>query len=132
MPGIHSAETVADISKRLAAVSVMFAEGASADDIVAYMNWPEVIIGSEGSPIRHGVDELMPSARDFVSLMGTDVIFELVGPILASGDLASSMVAVRCNYPDRPPMVSNALYVWERRGTEWKVVREMLCSPPAD
>lgn len=120
----------AEIHGRLEVVSGLFARKASADEIVTYMCWPEVVIASDASPIRHGIDELLPSAREFVAGMGHDVVFEVIGSIVSSDQSASCLAYVKCLHEGQETSVSTALYVWERRDDDWKVIREMVCSAP--
>ena len=133
MPGVAPEDVTAVILQRFDAASRMFARGQGADDLVASVYWPEVLAVAEGVPnILRGMDDLLPFAREFVPQLGRDVTFSVDDPILASGDLASCLAQVRCRHQDRPDEVHRVLYIWQRRGDEWRVVQEMLCAGPID
>lgn len=117
----------AEMRKRFSAISEMYARGTDADELVGYLNWPDSIVVGEGTPLLRNRDELLPIARPFVVDMGRDVEFSICAPVLAAGNLASCLALITCRYPDRPAVRYYALYNWQQRGGEWKVVREMLC-----
>jgi hypothetical protein len=128
-PGAISEEANSAILQRLESASEMLARGAGADLIIASAYWPEIVAIAEGNPtIFRGMDEFLPFAREFVPQLGRNVEFAVNDPIVASGDLASSVVQATCRHHDRPDEVFRLIYVWQRRGNEWKIVQEMMCS----
>lgn len=119
------AEIIHDI---LDQASAMFASEKHADEIVDYLYWPEIIAVLEGDPtIFRGTRELLPFARQFVPQLGRNVDFHIDDPITISADMASAVVKVISHYEDKSDEINYALYVWQRREDDWKIIQEMLC-----
>ena len=122
-------DVVANIAERLRIAEEMFADGRGADAIVPFIYWPEIVAILERVPtVFRGIDMLLPFAREFVPSLGRNVTIELTDPILNSGDLVSSHVQIKAENGDESAAVYHALYIWQRRGGDWKIVHEMVCS----
>lgn len=120
-------DIAAVITRRFDAISAKFAAGTDADEILPFMNWPDAVVVSPSYPNQfNGSAELLPGAREYVIAMGRDVTFEITAPVLAGGDTATVVARITCRHEDRDDDVSYALYVWNRRGGEWKVAREAV------
>jgi ketosteroid isomerase-like protein len=117
------------IRARYRELSTKMANGVSAEDLMEFLYWPDVVVAGEGlGQVYRGVDALLPLAREFVKQMGSDCLWTAIDPIISSGDLASSVAQVTCRYGGEQPDANYcALYVWQRRGEQWKVVHEQLC-----
>ncbi|HEV2598876.1 hypothetical protein [Sphingopyxis sp.] len=125
--GTASEDVVGAITRKYAEVSAMFAAGRSGDEILQVLNWPDGIVTLPMPPyLFRGTAELLPTAREFATSMGRNVTFELQGAVLGAGDLAAATVLVTSHHDDRAADANYVLYVWQRRGEEWKVIREAV------
>nr|WP_087575068.1 hypothetical protein [Sphingomonas sp. CDS-1] len=133
MTGVASEEIVTAITQRLQVAEEMFAQGRGADDIVSFIYWPEIVGIIEGvATVFRGVDMLLPFAREFVPSLGRNVTIKMTDPIISSGDIASSHVQIAAENEDGSGGVYHALYIWQRRDDDWKIVHEMVCSAVAE
>lgn len=133
VPGAANAEVTAAILHRLETLSAHYAQGSDPEAIVRFLFWPEITTTGEGiDQVYRGIDAVLPLAREFSGAMGRDVTWTLNDPVIASGDLAYCLAQVTCRYADREAVSYRALYVWQRRGDDWKVLNEMLCLGTTD
>ena len=125
----NRSEAESVLQERFGRLSTMMAKGASAEELLEFLYWPEVVIAGEGlGKAYRGLEDLLPLAREYVAQMGKDCTWTLSDPIVSSGDVASSYVQVTCRYGGEKPDANYcALYVWQRRGSDWKVIHEQLC-----
>jgi len=114
---------------RLAHLRQLFARNAGAEEVLQFLCWPEFVTTAEGAgKVLRGLDEVLPAAKEIMQAMGTDCTWTVTDPIISSGDLASMFTQITCHYADvRPLSTYCVLYVWQRRGDDWKVIHEMVC-----
>jgi hypothetical protein len=124
-----NAEFMVELEARLLNLRALFARGASAEEILPLLYWPDVVAAGEGlGQIYRGIPNLLPLAGEYVASMGRDCTWTLTDPVVSSDTVASTMLKINCHYDDgRADANYYALYVWERRGDEWKVAQEFLC-----
>ena len=119
----------AAIKAKYAEFAQILADGGDALTLAEAMYWPEVVVTGEGiDKVYHHLSEMVEIAEDFGELLGRNASWTLAEPLLVSGDLASAYTQLRCTYDDKPPYTLRILYVWHRRGGQWKVAHEMLCA----
>lgn len=124
-----AADVEADLAGRLAKLSGMMARGATADEVVDFLYWPEIVVAGEGlGKAYRGFAELRPLLREFLGHLGTDCSWTITDPVVTSGDVASTLIQVTCRYGGKQPDANYCVvYVWHRRANEWKVVHELVC-----
>ncbi len=127
--GRASTDAAATVTRLLQELSALIARKATAQEVLTHLYWPDVVVAGEGfGQAVHGVENLRPLAVEYLQQMGTDCSFVPSEPVLVSGDLASSFVQVTCRYHGAQPDAHYcALYVWQRRGADWKVAHEQVC-----
>jgi hypothetical protein len=104
-------------------------QGVPAEELTKRFYWPEAVLAGEGvAKAARGPVEVAA----LVKSAGADVgvcRHALYDPIVYSGHVASLIFDYTCQPPgNKPPMKFNTIYVWERRGKEWKIIREMFVS----
>lgn len=121
----------AEISAKLASLEAAMARGDAADRIVELIYWPDAVAGMEGIPEpMRGYAQLAEVMKAAVP-EGKGVICKLalVGPVTVSGTLATAYGNNSCQgaTPDKPE-TSHSLYVFQKRGGQWKVLREQIAT----
>ena len=105
------------------------ARGETGARIVAKLYWPEASAGVEGIPKPlTGLAELGALMQASVPA-GTGVVckFTQSGKLVVSGNMATSFGTASCQKPGSDKLeVSRSLHVWEKRGKQWKMIREQL------
>jgi hypothetical protein len=127
----HSAAAAAQgaIDAKFAELASNMARGETGARIVAKLYWPEASAGVEGmaKPLT-GLAELGALMQASVPT-GTGIVckFTQSGKLVVSRNMASSFGTASCQKPGSDkPEVSRSLHVWEKRGIEWKIIREQL------
>ncbi len=118
----------AAIQARYSAVEKMVNSGAPSADVGRALYWPNVIVTGQGAEkVSHGLDELQPVLAAVLKDLGTHCKFIVKDPQAQSGSLAAVFSQLTCKAAaaGQPDINLRLLYVWERRGNDWKVVREM-------
>jgi hypothetical protein len=123
------ADVEADLAGRLAKLTRMMASGVTADEVVDFLYWPEIVVAGEGlGKAYRGFAELRPLLRDYLGQLGKDCSWTITDPVVTSGDVASTLIQVTCRYGGEQPDANySVIYVWQRRAKEWKVVHELVC-----
>lgn len=108
-------------------------DGASAEEIGKFMYWPEAMVDGEGlEKAFHSLAEYQPAMAELLAVMGKDCEATFRDPVVTSGALAAVYGQVNCRYKEsgKPDLVAHALWIWERRGKEWKIIREAYLNGP--
>ena len=118
----------AAIQARYSAVEKMVNSGAPSADVGRALYWPNVIVTGQGAEkVSHGLDQLQPVLAAVLKDLGTHCKFIVKDPQAQSGGLTAVFSQLTCKaaVAGQPDINLRLLYVWERRGNDWKVVREM-------
>ncbi len=117
------------IDAKFDALARDMARGETGERIVAKLYWPEASAGVEGIPKPlTGLAELGALMQASVPA-GTGVVckFTQSGKLVVSGNMATSFGTASCQKPGSDKLeVSRSLHVWEKRGKQWKMIREQL------
>lgn len=114
----------AAIKARYALVERLINEKGSAEAIGDALYWPDVIIAGEGGPTQRGHAEMiagMPGTLDFI---GSPCKFVFTDPAIVTPSVVAAYSGFSCKKGDKPDLKIRILYVWQKRGATWKVVRE--------
>ena len=75
----NRSEAESVLQERFGRLSTMMAKGASAEELLEFLYWPEVVIAGEGlGKAYRGLEDLLPLAREYVAQMGKDCIPTLI------------------------------------------------------
>jgi SnoaL-like domain len=122
-------DTSADkaIVAQYAAVEKLVNAGAPVADVGHALYWPNVIVAGQGNEkTAHGYAELEPVLASVLKDLGTHCHFQVQNPTVQNGAMAAAFSQLTCKAAAGQPDINlRLLYVWERRGTQWRVVREM-------
>ena len=123
------ADVLVHLQARLSELSVLMTRDDAADVIVDSLYWPEIVVTGEGfGRIILGRAELLPVLSEYVGVMGRDCTWTMVEPAVVTEDTVSMFLQIECRRGDAQPSdYFCALYVWLRRGSEWKVIHEQAC-----
>jgi hypothetical protein len=117
------------LQERLKEFSALMREDDPAPRILQRLYWPDIVVTGEGfGRIIRGREELLPVLSEYVGVMGRDCVWTLVEPAIVTSDMVSMFIQIECRHgAAAPPDYFCALYVWLRRGEEWKVIHEQAC-----
>jgi len=131
-PGCNdNAAIVAALTDRYEKLSEMMAQATPPADIARFLYWPEIVVAGEGlGRVYRGLDDLMPM---FVAVVSTELSsncsWTVTDPFVTSESVAAAFTQVTSHFGGTKPDTNYcALYVWEKRGTDWKVIREQVCN----
>jgi hypothetical protein len=117
------------IDAKFAELARRMARGETGLRIVTALYWPDASAGVEGMPKPLvGLAELGGLMQASVPT-GTGIVckFTQSGKLVFSGNFASAFGTASCRKPGSDkPEISRSLHVWEKRGNQWKIVREQL------
>lgn len=106
-------------------------EGGDPEKLLRYMYWPDVIIdGSGSSKTYKDLADAMPDMKAIVASMHGKCGYDFRYPTVASPNLVVVFGGVECQEGDRPPVRTKAMWVWLKRGTDWKIIREVYVMEP--
>lgn len=115
----HELETFTELEEK----------GVSAAELTKRFYWPEAVLTGEGVP------KAARSPAEVAALIGSvggDVgvcHHAKYNPIVYSGRVASLILEYTCHPPaGKPALQFNTIYVWEKRGKDWKIITEMYVS----
>lgn len=116
----------AGVEARYRLLEKLFASGASADAVYKELYWPEIVATGQGEPkVYRGPAEMKPLLGQYLQEMGRACKYSVFDPAVQDGDLAVVWTQLTCNYGQaKPAMNLRVLYVWQRRGQDWRVIRE--------
>lgn len=109
----------------------MIKEKSTALKIAAEMYWPEAMMNGEGAPKTfRGLVEIEPFFAA-IATGGLDGKFVVTDPAVTSGSLSTIFTQMTIKGGGgNPDFVSAALMVWEKRGSDWKIIRETFLNAP--
>jgi ketosteroid isomerase-like protein len=116
------------IQARYDAITKMLESGTPSADIGRALYWPDVIVTGQGAEkVYRGLDALQPTLAAVLKDLGPHCKFSVRDPAAQSGSVAAvySQLGCKSATAGQPDINLRLLYVWEKRGNEWKVVREM-------
>ncbi len=116
------------IDAKMAELAKLMARGEKGLVIVKAIYWPEASAGVDGMPkLLEGHAALGELMQASVPAGGITCTFTQAGPLVVSGNMATSFGSASCVRPggDKPEL-SRSLHVWQKRGKQWKIVREQL------
>lgn len=115
--------------QRLEKFSEMEEKGTPAEELARLNYWPEALLTGEGvDKAARGLDEVAAILKATGSELGK-CRHASYDPIVFAGRMASQVFEGTCEPPDGKPVQKfRVLYVWEKRGEEWKIIREMFVS----
>ena len=135
LPPTQRADTTAGhavraaLAKRLTRLEAMTRQGVAPEQIAAFLYWPDIVVAGEGlGRVYRGLDDLLPMFCDVVThQLSRDCSWTITDDVVHSGDVAATFLQVSSRYGEgQPDAHFCALYVWERRQGDWKVVREQV------
>jgi ketosteroid isomerase-like protein len=123
------ADVLLHLQARLGELSVLMTRDDAAELIVDSLYWPDIVVTGEGfGRIIRGREELLPVLSEYVGVMGRDCTWTMVEPAVVTDDMVSMFIQVECRQGDAQSSdYFCPLYVWLRRGGEWKVIHEQAC-----
>ena len=86
--------------------------------------WPDVIIDGEGGPTQHGFDEMLAAMPETLEFVGDNCKFVFTDPAIVTEHVVVQRSGFNCKMGVEPDVDLRLLYVWQKRGETWKVVRE--------
>jgi hypothetical protein len=100
-------------------------ETRPSDEMRQFLLWPDAVVASEGEAIGD------TPAKINAMIEGTDKsvtdCHHKVGPLEVDGNLATGFARVDCKTKDTgKPLKIDVLYVWQKRGAQWKNIREAV------
>ena len=119
------------ILERYQALEAMMAIGSPPEKIAHFLYWPDVVVAGEGlGRVYRGLDDLSPMFTAVVSQeLSKDCSWTMTDSMIHSGNVAAVFTQVTSRYgAEKPDANFCALYVWEKRGSDWKVAREQVCN----
>lgn len=131
--GTASGETAAALnlflSDRLETFTELEERGTPAADLSRQFYWPDALLTGEGAgKAARGFDEVAAMIKAAGTELGSCHHAQF-DPIVYSGRLASQIFEYTCKTADGKPATKfSTIYVWEKRGKEWKIIREMFVS----
>jgi ketosteroid isomerase-like protein len=119
----------AELEHRLAQLEDMTRRAVPPEDIAHFLYWPDVVVAGEGlERAYHSLPDMLPMFCDVVSnQLSRDCSWRITHDLVHSGDVAATFLQVTSRYGEGQPDANFcALYVWERRQGDWKVIREQV------
>jgi hypothetical protein len=118
---VHSLETFTELEEK----------GMPAEELTKRFYWSDALLTGEGATkAARGYDEVAA----MVKAAGTEIgvcHHKQSDRIVHSGSVASLILEYSCQPPGaKPPTKFSAIYVWEKRGKEWKIIREVYVGSP--
>ena len=126
-PSSYSAEVGAvpqELQQKYAEIQKLIQEGAPADTIRTALYWPELINAGEGKPTYRDQATFAPAFVNAIAHLGKDCAISLAEPAVVGTHIAGVYSQFHCTYADKPDLDLRVLYVWQKRGNEWKVALE--------
>ena len=123
-------ETKAELAQVLQHAADALRAGASATEFSRLLYSPDLTVVGEGWPraIR-GVEAFLPDLTVLLDGWGpnADLTFSIVDPVIASGDVATTLVDVFVapKAPNSTAEYYRVVYAWKRAANGWRVAAEM-------
>jgi len=118
----------ADLIQHLEKFTEMEEKGASTEELDALLFWSDAVITGDGVD---GASRSKAQRMETLKAMsGAGVCrHSMPDPTLLSGNLAVQIIEYTCQPGNgQPPLSFRVLYAWQKRGSDWKVVRELWSS----
>ena len=116
----------AGVEARYRLLEKLFAAGASAEAVYKELYWPEIVATGQGeSKVYRGPAEMTPLLGEYLKAMGRNCRYSVADPAVQDGNLSVVWTQLSCTYGQgKPDLNLRVLYVWQRRGEQWRVIRE--------